>query len=126
VIKLMSFIRRRSELTQEEFFTHWRDVHRPLIEQHAVTLGIRRYVQTPARHPEMSVAMNERYGAGDQRPYDGVAEIWIDSIEVIPTQPSEAQQAALNEIWADEPTFIDLANSYKFVGEEQQTSVNDL
>jgi hypothetical protein len=126
VIKLMSFIRRRSELTQDEFFAHWREVHRPLIERHAATLGIRRYVQTPARHPEMSSAMNERYGAAGQRPYDGVAEIWIDSIEVIPTQPSEAQLAALNEIWADEPTFIDLANSYQFVGEEQQTSVNDL
>jgi uncharacterized protein (TIGR02118 family) len=124
MIKLMSFIRRRSDLTQEEFFTHWRDVHRPLIEQHAATLGIKRYVQTHARHSEVAAAMNARYGADGQQPYDGVAELWIDNINAISQEPTEAQLAAIEAIGADEPKFIDLANSYQFVGEEQFTAVD--
>ena len=45
VIKLVFCLRRRSELSREEFQRYWRETHAPLVRDHGAVLRIRRYLQ---------------------------------------------------------------------------------
>ena len=53
MIKLVFSLRRREDMTREEFQRYWREQHAPLVERHAKTLAIRRYVQTHAQDTEL-------------------------------------------------------------------------
>jgi len=75
MIKSISLLTRRPELTHEQFVRHWIDIHAPLA--HAVP-GMRRYVQnhiiaerTRPDIPETDVAV------------DGIAETWFDDREAM-------------------------------------------
>ena len=46
MVKLVFCCRRLPHLTRAEFQRYWRETHGPLVQRHADTLGIRRYVQT--------------------------------------------------------------------------------
>ena len=68
LIKRISFIKRKPGIDPEEFFQYWKDVHGPL----ALKLpGMQRYVQCHA--------LPSSYAKGGPQ-YDGVAEIWFDTI----------------------------------------------
>ena len=45
MIKLVFALRRRGDLSRDEFQRYWREHHAPLVRSHAEVLGIRRYVQ---------------------------------------------------------------------------------
>ena len=49
MIKFVFTIRRRPDMSREEFQKYWFENHGALIKRHAETLHIRRYVQTHAR-----------------------------------------------------------------------------
>jgi hypothetical protein len=51
--------------------------------------------------------------------YDGVAELWWDSIEDALGHPSPERQAAGLELLEDERKFIDLSRSPLWFGEEK-------
>jgi uncharacterized protein (TIGR02118 family) len=75
MIKSISLLTRRPELSHEEFVRHWVEIHAPLA--HAVP-GVRRYVQNHIRTertrpdiPTTAVAV------------DGVAELWYDDAEAM-------------------------------------------
>jgi len=67
MVKLVALVRRRADLTQEEFARYWREEHAPL----AARQGMRRYV--------IDVALRPQPGGAAPR-YDGVAEIWWDDV----------------------------------------------
>jgi uncharacterized protein (TIGR02118 family) len=118
LIKLVFTIRRREGMTREEFQRYWRDEHAQLVERHAEVLRIRRYVQTHARDTEADAALA---GARGSEPghYDGVAEIWWDSVEdLLEVSSSEEGQVAANALLEDERRFIDLPSSPIWLGEE--------
>jgi hypothetical protein len=56
MIKLVFSLRRRPEMTREEFLTYWREHHGPLVSRHAEALRIRRYVQTHAESSALAAA----------------------------------------------------------------------
>jgi uncharacterized protein (TIGR02118 family) len=116
--KLVFCLRRLPELTREEFQRYWSEVHAPLVRAHAATLGIRRYVQTHTLPDETNAWLRESRGGPE--PYDGVAELWWDSLEAlvdaIATPEGRAAGLALLE---DERRFIDLARSPLFVAVER-------
>jgi uncharacterized protein (TIGR02118 family) len=119
VIKLVYCLRRRPDMSWEEFSRYWRDVHAPLVASHAETLGIRRYVQVRTLQNEgLHAALQARNG-GSPAPFDGVAEIWVDSIDTVATA-DEASQAAAQALLDDERNFIDLAASPIWLAEEWQ------
>jgi uncharacterized protein (TIGR02118 family) len=118
MIKLTFTLRRRDEMTREEFQRYWREEHAPLVERHAETLRIRRYVQVHARDTDLDEALSASRGA-EPRAYDGVAELWWDSLEdLMAGYSTEAGQAAGAELLEDERRFIDLARSPLWLGEE--------
>ncbi|MEL6981290.1 MAG: EthD domain-containing protein [Actinomycetota bacterium] len=115
--KLTFCLRRRPELTREEFQAYWRGTHAALVADRAGPLRIRRYVQVHTEDvPGLHAAMQRRNG-GSPDPFDGIAEIWVDSIDDLASD-DPALRAAGADLLADEKNFIDLANSPMFVTTE--------
>jgi uncharacterized protein (TIGR02118 family) len=118
MIKLVFTIRRRAGMTREEFQRYWREDHAELVRTHADTLHIRRYVQTHARDTDFDETLS-RSRQSEPRYYDGVAELWWDSIEdMLAAATSKAGLAAGQALLEDEQRFIDLPRSPIWLGEE--------
>jgi uncharacterized protein (TIGR02118 family) len=118
MIKLVFMVRRREGMTQEEFQRYWREEHAELVKRHADVLGIRRYVQTHARDTDLDDAL-ARSRRSEPRQYDGVAELWWDSIDDLAgAAASQEGQIAQQLLLEDERRFIDVANSPIWLGEE--------
>ena len=107
MIKSLSLLTRRSELTHEQFVHHWLEIHGPLA--HAVP-GIRRYVQshiTDERHrPDIPTT---------EVPINGVAELWFDDLAAMERSNATPQAKALH---ADGALFIGQIKS--FIIDEKQ------
>lgn len=110
MFKIIFCLRRRPDLTPEQFDAYWRDTHAPLVRRHAAALGIRRYVQSTRFDSDLAEAAAKVRGA--PAPFDGVAELWFDSLEAVQAGFStEAGRAAGRALLEDEARFIDLENS---------------
>lgn len=70
MIKVISLLTRRPELTHEQFVQHWLTVHAPLA--HAVP-GVRRYVQSHILGTRARPDIPET-----QLDADGIAELWYE------------------------------------------------
>ena len=93
--KLLLFVRRKSGLTWDEFSTHWRDVHGPIVTASPEMMRhVVYYVQHHARP-------NPRGGEG----YDGVAEIAFRSKEA--AKAFFAEPIYTERLKPDEATFLD-------------------
>jgi len=117
MIKLVFCLRRREGLSREEFQRYWREEHALLVRKHKDALGILRYVQVHTDYGRMTDALRKSRGAGE--PYDGVAELWYESIEAMQTRGATADARAADRVlYEDEKTFIDLENSSMWMGSE--------
>ena len=117
MIKLTFCLRRRPELSREAFFDYWLNKHGPLVESHRQALRIRRYVQLHSREFELAEQLRAVRGAPE--PFDGVAELWFDSIEDLTSRGDDpAARRAGRELVEDERKFIDLARSPLWLSEE--------
>jgi uncharacterized protein (TIGR02118 family) len=105
MVKLVYCIRKKSGLNAEEFSEYWREVHGPI---GARIPGLRRLVQSHA------VAI-----PGDARPpdFDGVAELWFDSIDALLAARKSPEWRASTD---DEANFIDPGSSAYLVTEEHE------
>jgi uncharacterized protein (TIGR02118 family) len=120
MIKLVFTLRRRSGMSREEFQHYWREDHAPLVRRHAETLRIRRYVQVHALETDLDEALAASRGS-EPRVYDGVAELWWDSLEDLMAGYSTPEgQAAGADLLEDERRFIDLEHSPLRLGEEHE------
>jgi uncharacterized protein (TIGR02118 family) len=118
MIKLVFTLCRREGMTREEFQSYWGEQHAPLVRRHADALRIRRYVQVHARDTNLDEAIAGPRGS-QPRFYDGVAELWWDSLEeLVAAFSSDAGRAAGQELLEDEQRFIDLPRSPLWLGEE--------
>lgn len=115
--KLTFCLRRRPDLTRAQFQEYWRNTHADLVAERAGALRVRRYVQVHTEDvPGLHEAMRRRNG-GSPEPFDGIAEIWVDSIDDLASD-DPALRAAGAELLEDERNFIDLPNSPMFVTRE--------
>jgi uncharacterized protein (TIGR02118 family) len=120
MIKMVLCLRRLPTLTHDEFHRYWSQRHGPLVRSHARALRIRRYTQGHTfADPRIDPAVDAR---GCQVPaYDGVAEVYWDSVEDLVEAGSSAQgRAAGRALRQDERRFIDLANSSLFYVREHE------
>lgn len=118
MIKLSFCLRRKPDLTREEFQRYWLETHGPLVRKHAPALRIRRYVQLHSADDELNAAL--RASRGGPEPYDGVAELWWDEREDLTAAlQSPEGQAAGRELLEDERRFIDLPSSPLWIGVER-------
>lgn len=95
MIKTISLLTRRPELSHEEFVRHWVEVHAPLA--HGVP-GLKRYVQ--------SHIAGERTRPDIPAPdieIDGIAELWFEDAAAM----ARAQESAeMKRLYADGALFI--------------------
>lgn len=119
MIKLVFCLRRKEGLSLEGFQQYWLEQHAPLVRSHAEALGIRRYVQVHTVTTRVNEAL--RTSRGGPEGFDGVAELWWDSIEdLAATGATPEGAAAARELLEDERKFIDLENSPLWLAEEHQ------
>lgn len=119
MIKLTFALRRRPDMSLDEFQEYWRGTHAQLVADRADVLKIRRYVQVHTTElPGLHQAFQRRNG-GAPEPFDGVAELWFDSMDDLGGDDPAVRQAQL-DLLEDERNFIDLPNSPMWIAEEHQ------
>lgn len=104
MIKLVYCISKKADLTDEEFFDYWENVHGPL----------------GARIPRLRKLVQSRRlivpGDKHQPDYDGLAELWFDDTEALLAARQSPEWKASSE---DEANFIDHSKVAYFVSEER-------
>ena len=117
MVKLVYCVRKRSDLSDEEFRNYWLNRHGPLVAKLAPGLDLKRYVQSHT----MTLELHELIRATRElkEHYDGLAELWWESMDAFIDAYSSPEgmeaDAALRE---DEARFIDFADSCIFFTEE--------
>ena len=90
MVKLVFCVRRRSDLTAESFSRRWLDVHGPLVARLREKLpAMKRYVQSHTIHGAPSEALRASRGA--KPPYDGITEVWFESLEALGASGPDAR-----------------------------------
>jgi uncharacterized protein (TIGR02118 family) len=92
MVHLLFLVKRKEGLNRQAFSRHWREIHAPLAQR---IPGVRRYVQSHILDTP-----------GEEPPYDGVAEIWVDDEHAATAvfQSREYREGA----YVDEPHFVDV------------------
>ena len=106
MIKSVSLLTRRPELTHEQFVRHWVEIHAPLA--HAVP-GMRRYVQNHIQGTRTRPDIVET-----DVEVDGIAETWFDDADAMASANASPEARRLH---ADGALFIGRIKS--FVVEEK-------
>lgn len=119
MIKLTFVLRRRPDLSRDEFQQYWRGTHAALVAERAEVLKIRRYVQVHTADAPGLHAAFQRRNDGAPAEYDGVAELWFDNMEALGGDDPAVRKAQA-ELLEDERNFIDLANSPMWIAAEHQ------
>jgi uncharacterized protein (TIGR02118 family) len=88
-LKIVSVIKRRRDLTFEQFLEHWQERHPAFVTR---LPGLRRYIQSPAvPHPRRTW------------PWDGMAQLWFDDLRAIKLAFESPEADRMRE---DELNFI--------------------
>jgi uncharacterized protein (TIGR02118 family) len=118
MLKFVYCVRRRPEMSAEAFRKYWLENHGPLVRSFATALKAKRYVQSHTLdNPLLNAAAQQPRGT--KPAYDGITEVWWDSVEDLAAalQSPEGQEA--NRILAeDEARFCDLPNCSVFFTQE--------
>jgi uncharacterized protein (TIGR02118 family) len=122
MIKVMVGLRRRPDLTREEFQSYWYDKHPeaagPDLEG-IKAMGALRYVQVHA----IDELYNQRLGKarGGEEDFDGFAELWFESLDAFEEGArSDAGRAAAKAFLADEKNFVDWSRTMIMVADEKE------
>ncbi len=118
MIKLVYCLRRLPKLSREEFHKYWYENHGPLVRSKKDILKIRRYVQVHTL--DVQLGGGSREPVERTEPFDGVAELWWDSLEEFQGgADSPERQAAGLALYEDELKFIDIPRSPVWIAEER-------
>lgn len=122
MIKFVYCIRKRADLTDEEFHNFWRDTHSPFIRSIAKTLRATKYIQSHTLNTSVNAEIVKSRGL-DSPSYDGITEIWWESMEdfLAAVSTPEGQEAAkqyITDPTVGEVNFVELSQSRAFLTEE--------
>lgn len=118
MLKFVYCVRRRPEMSPEAFRKYWLENHGPLVRSFATTLKAKRYVQSHTLdNPLLNAAAQQPRGT--KPAYDGITEVWWDSVEDLAAalQSPEGQEAN-RRLAEDEARFCDLPNCSVFFTQE--------
>jgi len=96
MIKGIATAARRPDFEEAAFHDYWKNVHGPLALQMD---NLKRYVQ--------SHRLPQPLPGFEQVPYDGVAEVWFDTLDELLHLPQNPQYQTGAQ--ADEPKFLDMS-----------------
>jgi len=119
MLKLVYCLRRKDDVTPEEFYRTWLKDHGPLVKSFAKAMNASRYVQSHTCMPEANANLIASRGLED--PYDGITEVWWNSREDFEAgSATEEGRKAAKALLEDESRFIDFARSRVFMTEEHE------
>jgi uncharacterized protein (TIGR02118 family) len=117
MIKFVYCVRRHPRLSPQEFRKYWIENHGPLVRKHAPTLRAIKYVQSHTIDTPINLIAQQTRGA--KVPYDGITEVWWNSLEDLMAAISTPEGLEANRILVeDEARFCDLPNCSVFLTEE--------
>jgi uncharacterized protein (TIGR02118 family) len=117
MVKLVYCLRRRADLSLEEFYRYWLNTHGPKVKNMADALRARRYIQSHTCAPELNQIFADSRGLAPA--YDGITEVWWDSAEELKAaMASTAGAEAMATLMEDETRFIDFSRSRVFMTTE--------
>jgi uncharacterized protein (TIGR02118 family) len=114
--------KRNPQLTREEFTEYWRDNHGPLVSSVTeCSRYMRKYVQNHLITADATLNEKASASLGPAPPnaavdFDGILEVWYDSIEDL--QKSASSQSYMDLIRPDELKFADPENCVVFMVSE--------
>jgi uncharacterized protein (TIGR02118 family) len=111
MVKYIICATRKAGLSHEEFSAYWRNHHGPLV----------RSVPEFARYVRKYVQCHLVQGAsplGHGGTYDGVAELWFDSVDDL--EKAFREPRYLEVIRPDERKFVDMDKFLSFITEENE------
>jgi uncharacterized protein (TIGR02118 family) len=119
MIKLVYIIRKRDDVSDQQFHDYWLHKHGPLVASVAKAIRARKYVQSHTILPETAASMS---ASRKMAPiFEGITEVWWDSVEDLTAGGSAKEgQEAGRLLLEDEAKFIDFARSTIFFTEEHQ------
>jgi hypothetical protein len=118
-VKLVFCCRRRPELSLEEFQATWLNDHGPLVKRLRAQLPqMRRYVQSHTIEGPATDAL--RASRGSDEPFDGITEVWFDSLESLGGGAGEDALAAGRQLLEDERRMLDLPRCSVFLTVEHE------
>ena len=111
MVKLMACLKRKPGMSEAEFHRYWKDVHGPLVNSTAEFMRyVRKYVQShTVSHTVPGVATAPT-------PFDGVAELWFDSLDDV--RKAYAEPRFHEVLLPDGLKFFDVPGCMFFVVEE--------
>jgi hypothetical protein len=110
-IKLIHFLKRRAEISQEEFVKRWRTEYAPVLVKHMQRLGVlRKYQHNPQLTLNAEIFKGTLFERGGVGLYGGIEEIWLNSLHDLAVLRNDPRaypeiRAAASKIVADEGTF---------------------
>jgi ketosteroid isomerase-like protein len=114
MIKAVVLFSRRSDVSPEALSKRWLE-HGELVRKHAKALRMRRYVQNHKLSSDALAPFTGLRGWPTSK-FDGMVEVWHDSLEDIEAAfASPEGQAANRELAADEAEFIDQSSVQVFL-----------
>ncbi len=117
MIKLVMCLRRKSDLTREQFQDYWLHQHGPFFQENADAMRSKRYVQSHTVDSPLNEGMRDSRGM--QPDYDGVAEVWFESeSDLMEAMGSPEGQALSEALLKDEGNFVDHSKSSAFIVRE--------
>ncbi|KIJ55735.1 hypothetical protein M422DRAFT_240353 [Sphaerobolus stellatus SS14] len=119
-VRILLFLKRRADLTQEQFDGYWSNIHAPIVTSAKESIRFLKYNQfhvVPAHTDTL-----EKKGGVSIAPYDGVAEFEVNSIEdfLIVAKSEDYMQ----KIWPDCENFLDTSSMTYLAGEDQVKLLN--
>ena len=119
MVKLVYVIRRREDLSAEEFRRYWLEIHAPKVINVAKDIRARRYVQSHTLDTPLNEVFAESRALSPY--YDGITEVWWDSLDDLMAAASTPEGGqALQMLLEDEQEFIDHGRSTIFMTEEHE------
>jgi EthD domain len=117
-LKLIHFLKKRPELTQEEFARRWREEHGPNVVRAMRSLGIlRKYVQSPQLLFDRSVFTGTLFERADVGHYAGMEEFWFNSYADLSNLANDRK--AMDQIRASDSKLIAEQDTFAMVTMER-------
>ncbi len=118
-VKMIICVRRRPQLSRQEFHSYWLEHHGPLahgVRDRGLAPPMTGYVQNHTLDVASVEAFRRDRGMAVE-PYDGVTEVWLDRVEDLDMGDALSAElvAAQQMLVEDEAKFVDLARSRVFI-----------
>jgi hypothetical protein len=122
MIRLITCLKRRDDISPEEFRRYWMDAaFDELIGRIVALTGAERYAKNLTLSVEANVLLMQERGLGE--PFDGIIEFWWhDAAHFDELYNSEERKALMLDMQAYQTQFADLAASASFFTESRETS----